>query len=190
MLHRFEAEWDLPNEILQEPEIEEDELDSEIDEEDEQEPKIDEKDPGPFYLDVYNSCTGEYETVEVNREVYLYMRRSAWREAKRTRTFFKKQIQFTSMSKGESSQIENYHEFASSDPTPEEALIQKKRKQLAVSALDALTPTMRKYYLMHHYDGLSLRKIAKIEGKDKKTIAESIKSAQKIVEKFLRNFEK
>ena len=189
MLHRFETEWDLPNEAVQESEIEKSELDSEIDEEDGQEPEIDETDPGPFYLDVYNSCTGEYEPVEVNREVYLYMRRSAWREAKRTRTFFKKHIQFTSMCKGDSSQIENFHEFASPDPPPEEALLQKRRKQLAVSALDALTPTMRKYYLMHYYDGLSIRRIAKIEGKDKKTIAESMESAQKIIENFLKNFE-
>lgn len=190
MLYGFEEEFDLQVGTLQECEIEEDEQDLETDE-DEQEPEIDEDDQGPFYLEVYNPSTGKTATVEVNREVYLFMRRSAWREAKRTRVFYKNEIQFTSMCNGDGTQVDNFHEFTSGEPTPEEALFLKQRRQLGSLLLSSLPPMLRRRYLLYHYEGLSDSEIAESEGISRQAVWQSIQRAQALIEinkKFYKNF--
>jgi DNA-directed RNA polymerase specialized sigma subunit, sigma24 homolog len=59
------------------------------------------------------------------------------------------------------------------------------RRNLANCALDKLTEIQRKRYIMYHAEGLSTYKIAEVEGKDHKTIFESLKAADKKIKSFL-----
>lgn len=67
-------------------------------------------DNGPFYLDIYNTCTKKAEKVEVDRELYLFHIRSEWREAKSDKSFFAHEIQESSMSQDGEIRIENLRE--------------------------------------------------------------------------------
>jgi len=58
---------------------------------------------------------------------------------------------------------------------------------IAKSALDRLTETQRRRYLLYKVKGLSTWEIAELEGKDQKSVYESLKSAEKKIEKFLKN---
>ena len=181
MLYGYDENLDLLAKTLQEYEIEGDEKDLETDEV-EQEPELGEAAQGPFYLETYNPSTGKNETVEVTREVYLFMRRSTWREEKRTRVFYKNEIQFTSMCNGDSTQVDNFREFKSTEPTPEEAFFLKQRRQLGSLLLNSLPPILRKRYFLYHYEGLSDTEIAEIEGISRQAVWQSIQRAQALID--------
>ena len=68
---------------------------------------------------------------------------------------------------------------------PEEAERMETRLTLAKGALDKLTEVQRRRYIQYHADGLSSYKIAELEGKDHKTILESLRAAEKKIKKFL-----
>ena len=70
---------------------------------------------------------------------------------------------------------------------PEVAERVEERLNLAKGALDRLTEVQRRRYIMYHADGLSTYKIGEIEGKDHKTILESLQAAEKKIKKFLEN---
>jgi len=68
---------------------------------------------------------------------------------------------------------------------PEESERLEARRNLANCALDKLTEVQLKRYIMYHVEGLSTYKIAEVEGKDHKTIFESLKAADKKIKSFL-----
>jgi len=68
--------------------------------------------------------------------------------------------------------------------TPEYYSLLNERRRVINKAIRHLTLTQRRRYLMHFEDGLSLQKIAYIEGVSKSTIDESIQSAQRIIKKL------
>jgi len=70
---------------------------------------------------------------------------------------------------------------------PEEIKRSKAKMNIAKGALDNLTEVQRRRYIMYHIDGLSTYKIGEIEGKDHKTIFESLHAAEKKIKKFLKN---
>ena len=65
---------------------------------------------GPFFLDIYNTCTKKTEKVEVDLDLYLFYIRSEWRETKADKSFFDHEIQETSMSQDGEILIENLRE--------------------------------------------------------------------------------
>ena len=68
---------------------------------------------------------------------------------------------------------------------PEEMAQQNKRRELGKKALDKLTEVQRRRYVMYHAKGLSTYEIAESEGKNQKTVYESLQSAEKKIQKFL-----
>ena len=74
-----------------------------------------------------------------------------------------------------------------SEEDEHEAYIKRKEEMTArvPSALDRLTDTQRRRYVLHHHDGLSIRRIAEIEGVFHKAVADSITQAQKKIEKII-----
>lgn len=84
------------------------------------------------------------------------------------------------------------------DPSPEELYFDAldapekerndyERSVLAERALDKLTESQRRRYILHAVDGLSTWRIAELEGKDQKTVYESLVAAKKKIKKFLEN---
>jgi len=61
----------------------------------------------------------------------------------------------------------------------------RKKERLVKRALASLTEVQRRRYLLHMADGLSTWQIAEIEGKNQKTIHESLSAAEKKVNEFL-----
>jgi DNA-directed RNA polymerase specialized sigma24 family protein len=59
-----------------------------------------------------------------------------------------------------------------------------KRKSVARLALDKLTETQRRRYLMHHVEGLTTRQIAERECVNQSKIFNSLKLAEKKIHKF------
>jgi len=78
--------------------------------------------------------------------------------------------------------------------SPEDKVIERSeqeekqaRMKQALSAMAKLTDTQRRRYLMYHVNGLSMREIADIEGCHFTTVDESLKAAQKKLNKYLKN---
>ena len=81
-------------------------------------------------------------------------------------------------------------------PSPEELIIGKidsgeeserheHRLAIARQALDRLTDTQRRRYLLHRADGMTMRKIADSEGVGHTKIQKSLDAAEKKIKKFL-----
>ena len=66
----------------------------------------------------------------------------------------------------------------------------KKRMSAMKEIKYILTEKQWKRYLHYHVDGLSMREIAKLEGKHFTTIEESLQSADKKIKKFFTNSQK
>jgi DNA-directed RNA polymerase specialized sigma24 family protein len=70
---------------------------------------------------------------------------------------------------------------------PERERLRQERLAIAAQALDKLTDVQRRRYIKHHVDGLSTWDIAEQEGSNQKSVYESLKAAEKKIEKFLQN---
>jgi len=64
------------------------------------------------------------------------------------------------------------------------------RQSLAALALDKLTDIQRRRYLMYHVHGLTMRKIAELEGVHHPRIVKSLQDAEKKIKKFLGSAKK
>ena len=70
-----------------------------------------------------------------------------------------------------------------------QAYLKRREQMLALvpDVLDKLTETQRKRFLLHKVKNLTTRKIAEIEKVSQQSVCESINSAEKKIEKYLRN---
>jgi len=59
-----------------------------------------------------------------------------------------------------------------------------KKQALAIAALDKLTETQRRRYMMYHVDGLTLRQIADVEGVVHTKVHKSLLAAEKKIKKI------
>ena len=65
-------------------------------------------------------------------------------------------------------------------------IMDSRRKENSANVLDCLTETQRRRMLLF-IEGWSFRNIAEQEGTNHKSVEESIKAAQKKIQKFLKN---
>ena len=70
---------------------------------------------------------------------------------------------------------------------PEQAAKERRRRKLAEQALDTLTETQRRRYILHHAHGLSTWEIAEREGVRHQSVVECLASATKKIKQFLEN---
>lgn len=124
----------------------------------------------------YTFATGENTEVEVNDEIGTIILDSRRKEKSRDRMeerhcYSMDAIEYEGM------------EYAD-ERTPETELISKINNRRLANALDQLTP-IQSERLLKLASGMSVRKIAESEGKDHKTVLESINAARKKIKKFL-----
>ena len=80
------------------------------------------------------------------------------------------------------------------EPSPEEWYVQNEIKNILAEAISALPENQREIILLHFYQGISLREIAKEKGKRLFTIQKSYQSAldklreNSILKNFFKNF--
>ena len=72
-----------------------------------------------YVLNVYNTMTGQYELIQVTKEVFQAYRRTKWNIEDSTERFFKHETQMSSLIGGENDGYERFHEFIDYDNTPE-----------------------------------------------------------------------
>ena len=87
-----------------------------------------------YVLNVYNTMTGQYELIQVTKEVFQTYRRTKWNIEDSTERFFKHETQMSSLIGGENEGYERFHEFIDYENTPEnqaieEMVFQSLRKQ-------------------------------------------------------------
>ena len=71
-----------------------------------------------YILNVYNTMTGEFELVQVTKEVFQTYRRTKWHIEDSTERFYKHETQMSSLIGGENDRYERFREFIDYDNTP------------------------------------------------------------------------
>ena len=77
-----------------------------------------------YILNIYNTMTGEFELVQVTKEVFQTYRRTKWHIEDSTERFYKHETQMSSLIGGENDGYERFHEFIDYDNTPENQAIE------------------------------------------------------------------
>ena len=93
-----------------------------------------------YILNVYNTMTGEFELVQVTKEVFQTYRRTKWHIEDSTERFYKHETQMSSLIGGENDGYERFHEFIDYDNTPENQAIEEMVRQSLRNILDLLPP--------------------------------------------------
>ena len=93
-----------------------------------------------YLLKVYNTTTGEYESVQVTKEVFEEYRRLGWDARNKDRRWHAHEIQYSGLIGGEDSNYENFREFINADDTPENAYLEASVRQSLHNILGLLTP--------------------------------------------------
>lgn len=92
-----------------------------------------------YTLKVFNTVTRKEETITVSKEVYLAYKRSHWNEEKDDQSFYKHEIQLSSLIGGDDNAYENFREFISEEMNPAclvEAVEAKQTLEQALKQLD------------------------------------------------------
>ena len=110
-----------------------------------------------YILNVYNTMTGEFELVQVTKEVFQTYRRTKWHIEDSTERFYKHETQMSSLIGGENDGYERFHEFIDYDNTPENQAIEEMVRQSLRNILDLLPP---KDYEQYPTDGASFPAVA------------------------------
>lgn len=106
-----------------------------------------------YFLNIYNTMTGEFELVQVTKEVFQTYRRTKWHIEDSTERFYKHETQMSSLIGGENDGYERFHEFIDYDNTPENQAIEEMVRQSLRNILDLLPPPFRVDLLdtLHHF---------------------------------------
>lgn len=64
-----------------------------------------------YILNIYNTMTGEFELVQVTKEVFQTYRRTKWHIEDSMERFYKHETQMSSLIGGENDGYERFHEF-------------------------------------------------------------------------------
>lgn len=72
-----------------------------------------------YILTVFNTCTSQYEDVEVTREVYNEFRRGEWRIEKNDDKHRANETPFSELIGGDDGAFENFSEFIDNSQNPE-----------------------------------------------------------------------
>lgn len=141
-----------------------------------------------YEITYYNCALNKYESIEVTKEVYEEYRRGEWRMTKENQKYLKNEIPFSALI-GSQENLENFNEFMFEETFNQED-IESERIKLAKQALSILSDTMRERYISHYYVGLTTKEIAERDGVSEYSIKDSLKLAQKKINKFLKKFQK
>ena len=103
-----------------------------------------------YMVTVFNTVTARYEEIAVSKEIYNEYRRGEWRISKNNDKHSTGEIPFCALTGGEDGGYENFHEFVDTEHTVEAMLAKQEERRLARRALEALSPVMRRRFLLHH----------------------------------------
>lgn len=137
-------------------------------------------------MHVYNTMTGQYELIQVTKEVFQTYRRTKWNIEDSTERFFKHETQMSSLIGGENDGYERFHEFIDYDNTPENQAIEEMVFQSLHNVLELLPP--KDYELIYelYFKNLTERECAQRLGMSQQAIHERKK---RILKKIKNNLD-
>lgn len=140
-----------------------------------------------YTLTVFNTCTSQYEDVEVTREVYNEFRRGEWRIEKNDDKHRANETPFSELIGGDDGAFENFSEFIDNSLNPESILAESAQINALYSAMDMLSDLDKQLLQALFFDGMTEREYADLTGvfrnavhKRKVRILEKLKKSMEI----------
>lgn len=126
-----------------------------------------------YTLNIYNTCTGCCEDVEVSEEVYIAFKRSYWNEKKSDKRYYDHSFPISALD-GAASQEERFDEMAD-DSSDFSVLIAD--RDLCERVLSSLSDKARQRIELYYFYGYKMSEIAQMEWVSTQKISVSIKRA-------------
>lgn len=114
-----------------------------------------------YILSVYNTITGNFEDVEVSKEIYEEYKRIGWRIEKSDAKHKKNEIPLSSLKGGENGNYEMFREFIDHENTPDQLIAQILQLEALQDTILRLCKSDRALIQAIYFDGLSERDYAK-----------------------------
>jgi len=113
-----------------------------------------------FLISTYNPCTRQLERVSVTRDVYKALKQTSWNIKDNNESFYKHEIQMSSLPASENDSCEYYEEFKSAPDEVDRFVMNKMLNEALYDALNQLND--RDYDLIYalYFEGKSLSKYA------------------------------
>ncbi len=117
-----------------------------------------------YTLTVFNTCTSQYEDVEVTREVYNEFRRGEWRIEKNDDKHRANETPFSELIGGDDGAFENFSEFIDNSLNPECIFAKHAQIDALYSAMNMLPDLDKQLLKALFFDGLTERQYAELTG--------------------------
>jgi len=117
-----------------------------------------------YTLTVFNTCTSQYEDVEVTREVYNEFRRGEWRIEKNDDKHRANETPFSELIGGDDGAFENFSEFIDNSQNPESIFAECDKIKALYSAMSMLSDLDKQLLQALFFDGLTEREYAELTG--------------------------
>ncbi len=117
-----------------------------------------------YTLTVFNTCTSQYEDVEVTREVYNEFRRGEWRIEKNDNKHRANETPFSELIGGDDGAFENFSEFIDNSLNPECIFAEHAKIKALYSAMSMLSDVDKQLLQALFFDGLTEREYAELTG--------------------------
>lgn len=102
---------------------------------------------------VFNTCTSQYEDVEVTREVYNEFRRGEWRIEKNDDKHHASETPFSELIGGDDGVFENFSEFIHNSVNPESIFAANAQIKALYSAMSMLSDLDKQLLQALFFDG-------------------------------------
>ena len=108
-----------------------------------------------YTLTIFNTCTSQYEDIEVTRDVYNEFRRGEWRIEKNDDKHRANETPFSDLIGGDDGAFENFQEFLDNQNTPELQFEKSELINFLYCALDELRCEDYQLIRALFFDGLN-----------------------------------
>lgn len=119
---------------------------------------------------VFNAATGKYDDVEVSDEVFTAYTRSGWNIDDNNASFYKHEIQISSLIGNEDDNYENFHEFLTPERYTEHLVERRLWIEQIKNGILQLSPDEQKLIRALFFEGISEREYARRMEIPQKTI--------------------
>lgn len=141
-----------------------------------------------YSLTVFNTTTGQYEDVQVTREVYNEFRRGEWRISKNDDKHSANETPFSALIGGEDGNYENFREFRSEAYNPEKIMFKRLKIKKLKRAIKRLPEGERIVIELFFFNHRSSKEIGILLGITEQAVTKRRRSAYSHLKKTLRKF--
>lgn len=137
---------------------------------------------------VYDTITKKYVDIEVSEEIRVVYNRTGWNVDDNDESFYKHEIQFSSLKGNVDGNFENFHEFQTENDVVESSVINHLESEKLHKCMELLSSQDRKLIELLFFAGKTERECAEIYGISQKNINKKkvriLCRLHKLLEKF------